>query len=128
MSSSIMQLSPSETYEFVTAALACRQVPYVAGPPAIGKSQVIHQVAEAADALMIDLRLSQMLSEDMTGLPERDEKSGKAIYLPFDTFPLEGDPIPDGYSGWFLFLDELSSATEEVLAAAYSIILDHSVG
>jgi len=128
MSSSIMQLSPSETYEFVTAALACRQVPYVAGPPAIGKSQVIHQVAEDANAMMIDLRLSQMLSEDMTGLPERDEKRGKAIYLPFDTFPLEGDPIPDGYSGWLLFLDELSSATEEVLAAAYSIILDRMVG
>lgn len=128
MSSSIMQLSPAETYEFVTAALACRQVPYVAGPPAIGKSQVIHQVAEDANALMIDLRLSQMLSEDMTGLPERDDKRGKAYYLPFDTFPLEGDPIPDGYSGWLLFLDELSSATEEVLAAAYSIILDRMVG
>jgi len=128
MSSSIMQLSPTETYEFVTAALACRQVPYVAGPPAIGKSQVIHQVAEDANAMMIDLRLSQMLSEDMTGLPERDEARGKAIYLPFDTFPLEGDPIPDGYSGWLLFLDELSSATEEVLAAAYSIILDRMVG
>ncbi|UAT28862.1 ATPase [Dinoroseobacter phage vB_DshP-R7L] len=124
----ILKLAPSEVYEFVTAALGMKQVPYIAGPPAIGKSQVIHQVAEDANALMIDLRLSQMLSEDMTGLPERDEKRGKAIYLPFETFPLEGDPIPDGYSGWLLFLDELSSATEEVLAAAYSIILDRMVG
>ena len=128
MSSAIPQLSPQETYEFITAALQCKQVPYIAGPPAIGKSQVTHQVARDANALMIDLRLSQMLSEDMTGLPERDEKRGKAIYLPFDTFPLEGDEIPDGYSGWMLFLDELSSATEEVLAAAYSIILDRMVG
>lgn len=126
--SSVLELSPSETYEFVTAALSCKQVPYIAGPPAIGKSQVVHQVADDANALMIDLRLSQMLSEDMTGLPERDEKRGKAIYLPFDTFPLEGDAIPEGYSGWLLFLDELSSATEEVLAAAYSIILDRMVG
>lgn len=128
MSSAIPKLSPTEVYEFVTAALQCKQVPYVSGPPAIGKSQVVAQVADDANALMIDLRLSQMLSEDMTGLPERDEKRGKAIYLPFDTFPLEGDPIPDGYSGWMLFLDELSSATEEVLAAAYSIILDRMVG
>lgn len=124
----ILKLAPSEVYEFVTAALGMKQVPYIAGPPAIGKSQVVHQVAEDANAMMIDLRLSQMLSEDMTGLPERDEKRGKAIYLPFDTFPLEGDPIPEGYSGWLLFLDELSSATEEVLAAAYSIILDRMVG
>lgn len=126
--SSILQLTPSEMYEFITRALSARQVPYVAGPPAIGKSQVVHQVARDANAKMIDLRLSQILSEDMTGLPERDEKKGKANYLPFETFPLEGDPIPDGYNGWLLFLDELSSATEEVLAAAYSLILDRMVG
>lgn len=128
MSAEILKLSPSEVYEFVTTALACRQVAYVAGPPAIGKSQVIAQVAKDAKAKMIDLRLSQILSEDMTGLPERDEKTGKAVYLPFEMFPLEGDPIPDGYNGWLLFLDELSSASEEVLAAAYSLILDRTVG
>jgi len=126
--SSILKLSPSEMYEFITRALSARQVPYVAGPPAIGKSQVVHQVARDANAKMIDVRLSQILSEDMTGLPERDQKSGKATYLPFDTFPLEGDKVPDGYNGWMLFLDELSSATEEVLAAAYSLILDRMVG
>ena len=127
-STDIMKLSPSDVYEFVTAALKLKQVPYVAGPAAIGKSQVIHQVAKDANAYMIDLRLSQMLSEDLTGLPVRDEKRNKAIYLPFDTFPLEGDSIPDGYSGWLLFLDELSSATEEVLAAVYSLLLDRTVG
>ncbi|WHM52927.1 putative AAA superfamily ATPase [Sulfitobacter phage vB_SupP_AX] len=124
---SIIQLSPSDMYEFITRALGSRQVPYVAGPPAIGKSQVVHQVANDANALMIDLRLSQILSEDMTGLPERNG-AGKATYLPFETFPLEGDTVPEGYSGWLLFLDELSSATEEVLAAAYSLILDRTVG
>ena len=128
MSTNIMQLSPSEVYEFVTAALTLKQVPYVAGPAAIGKSQVIHQVAEDINACMIDLRLSQMLSEDMTGFPEHDKERGKATYLPFDTFPLEGDPIPEGNDGWLLFLDELSSASEEVLAAAYSLILDRTVG
>lgn len=128
MSSDILSLSPTEAYEFITAALSCKQVPYIAGPPAIGKSQIVAQIAKDAKAKMIDLRLSQMLSEDMTGIPERDEKKGKAYYLPFDVFPLEGDPIPEGYNGWFLFLDELSSATEEVLAAAYSVILDRTVG
>jgi len=130
-SADILKLSPSECYEFITAALSMKpspQVPYIAGPPGIGKSQIVAQVARDANAKMIDLRLSQMLSEDMTGLPERDEKRGKAIYLPFETFPLESDEVPDGYSGWMLFLDELSSATEEVLAAAYSIILDRMVG
>ncbi len=125
---SVLSLTPIETYEFVTMCLACRKVPYVSGPPAIGKSQVIFSVAKDANAKVIDLRLSQMLSEDMTGLPERDEATGKAKYLPFDVFPLEGDPLPKGHDGWLLFLDELSSASEEVLAAAYSILLDHTVG
>lgn len=124
----ILKLTPLEIYEFITAALSCKQVPYIAGPPAIGKSRIVYQVAEDANALVIDKRLSQMLSEDMTGLPERNASKTKAVYLPFEEFPMEGDPLPDGYSGWFLFLDELSSASEEVLAAAYSIILDHMVG
>lgn len=128
MTAEIMKLKPSEVYDFITAALTCGQVPYLAGPPAIGKSQVVAQVARDANAKMIDLRLSQILSEDMTGLPERNAETGKAVYLPFETFPLEGDEVPDGYSGWMLFLDELSSASEEVLAAAYSLILDRMVG
>jgi hypothetical protein len=41
---------------------------------------------------------------------------------------MEGDPIPDGYNGWLIFLDELSSATEEVMAAIYSLLLGHRVG
>lgn len=127
-SKSVLTLSPQETYNFVVNTIACGDVPYVSGPPAIGKSQVVAQVANDANALMIDIRLSQILPEDMTGLPERDEKIGKAKYLPFDMFPLEGDEIPDGYSGWIIFLDELSSASEEVLAAAYSLILDKTVG
>ncbi|AGH07422.1 ATPase [Sulfitobacter phage phiCB2047-B] len=127
-SSDILKLTPSEAFEFITTALSCRQVPYVSGPPGIGKSDVVRQVAFIAKAKVIDLRLSQVLSEDLTGLPERDADTGKATYLPFDTFPLEGDKIPDGFNGWLLFLDELSSASEEVLAAAYSLILDRTVG
>ena len=124
----IQQLSPSEIYEFVTDALSCRQVPYIAGPPGIGKSQIVQQVAKDANALVIDLRLSQILSEDMTGIPERNEETKKAQYLPFEMFPLEGDTVPAGFNGWILFLDELSSASEEVLAASYSLILDRTVG
>lgn len=128
MGAEILKLKPSEVHDFVLDAILCKQVAYIAGPPAIGKSKVIHQVFEECKLKMIDIRLSQYLSEDMTGLPERDEKTGKAKYLPFDTFPLKGDPIPDDYDGWGILLDELPSASEEVLAAAYSLILDRTVG
>lgn len=124
----VIELTPSEVYHFITVALRCKQVPYIGGPPAIGKSQVVHQVAKAANAKLIDTRLSQKLPEELSGFPEKNQETGKAVYIPFEEIPLEGDPVPEGYSGWIWFLDELSSATEEVLAAMYSAILDHMIG
>lgn len=53
---------------------------------------------------------------------------GRAGYAPMDTFPIEGDKIPDGYSGWLLFLDEFNSAPPSVQAAAYKLVLDRMVG
>lgn len=45
-----------------------------------------------------------------------------------DTFPIEGDPVPEGYNGWLLFLDEFNSAPPAVQAAAYRVVLDRSIG
>lgn len=45
-----------------------------------------------------------------------------------ETFPLEGDPIPEGYSGWLLFLDEFNSASIAVQASGYKLVLDRMVG
>lgn len=121
-------ISPSQAKELVTHSLMAKQVPYLSGPPGIGKSDIARQVAEEFGLKLVDIRLSQMLPEDMTGLPNLDVTKGKAVYTPFETFPMEGDAIPDGYDGWLVLLDELSSASEECLAASYSIILDHTVG
>ena len=128
MTVSILQLNPKEAYQFIESCIKEHKVAYLAGQPGIGKSQVVYSVAEAYNLELIDLRLSQLLSEDMSGLPERNADTGKAHYLPFNLFPLVGDKIPKGKSGWMIFLDELSSAAEEVLAAAYSLILDRKVG
>jgi len=104
-------LKPSDATLFVVNALKCGQIPYLAGPPGIGKSDIMHQVAKDSNLVMLDIRLSQKLPEDLTGLPSMDDKLGKAVYIPFDTFPMEGDKIPKGFNGWLIFLDELSSAS-----------------
>jgi MoxR-like ATPase len=121
-------MSPSQTKIFVENALMMREIPYISGPPGIGKSDLVFQIGEEFGLKVLDVRLSQMLPEDLTGLPSLDEDKGKAHYNPFDTFPMEGDKIPNGYNGWLIFLDELSSATEEVMAAIYSLLLGHRVG
>lgn len=121
-------MSPSQIKKFVINCLLIREIPYISGPPGIGKSDIMEQIADEFNLKMIDVRLSQKLPEDLSGLPSLNEKTGKAEYNPFDTFPMEGDEIPDGYSGWMIFLDELSSASEEVFAAIYSLLLGHTVG
>lgn len=121
-------LSPSQTKTFVENCLFMREIPYVSGPPGIGKSDLMFQIGEEFNLEVLDVRLSQMLPEDLTGLPSLNEKNGKAHYNPFDTFPMEGDPLPKGRDGWLIFLDELSSASEEVMAAIYSLLLGHRVG
>jgi hypothetical protein len=121
-------MTPSEVRDFVIHALMIKEIAYISGAPGIGKSDLVRQVAQEFNLLLIDERLSQKLPEDMTGVPDLNGPNGKATYRPFDTFPMEGDPVPDGYDGWLLFLDELSSASDEIWAAIYSLLLDHMLG
>ena len=126
-------LTPTKARSFIIKALKLGEIPYIAGPPGIGKSDMVAQVADLFKLKLLDIRLSQMLPEDLTGIPQLNEKTNKADYIPFSTFPMENDNLPldsDGneMDGWLIFLDELSSANEEVMAAIYSILLGHRVG
>lgn len=60
------------------------------------------------------------------GLPTFDQE--RVVYKPAALFPLEGDPIPEGYKGWMLFLDEANGASHAVQMASYRLILDREVG
>jgi len=108
-------------------------VPFIKGPPAIGKSDIVRQVADEYNLQVLDFRLSQADTTDMNGLPAFTKDKTKASFVPMDTFPVEGDPLPlkaDGtnYDGWLLFLDELTSAPLSVQAASFKVILDRMVG
>ena len=100
--------------------------PMVYGAPGLGKSSVVNQIAADGKLQVIDLRLSQCDPTDLNGFPKLD--GDKAKYVPMDTFPIEGTPIPEGKKGWLLFLDEFNSSSRAVQAAAYKLILDRMVG
>ena len=90
----------------------------------------MREIAQEGNLKVIDVRLSQAAPEDLQGLPMRSMINGveKAHFVPFNTFPLATDPIPEGYKGWLLFLDEFNSASRSVQAAAYKLTLDRLVG
>ena len=120
-----------DAIEIVIAAIHARIVPFIEGSPGIGKSAIGHFIANKFNLKMIDIRLSQCDPTDLSGFPSI--QGNHATYVPMDTFPLEGDPLPlkeDGtqYAGWLIFFDELSSANRAVQAAAYKVILDRMIG
>lgn len=121
-----MKVKISQAIEMVALYLRAGLVPLLKGSPACGKSQAIYAVAKKFNLKVIDLRLAQCDPTDLLGMPTI--VGNKADYLPMAHFPVEGDPIPEGYSGWLLFLDELTSARPAIQAAAYKIILDRMVG
>ena len=92
------------------------------GPPGVGKSQIIGQVAEHHGAPVIDIRLSQMEPSDLRGIPFR---SGESVEWAIPSMlPNTERHGPEG----ILFLDEITSVPPSVSAAAYQLILDRRLG
>lgn len=123
-----MKVKPSQVVSMITKALRVHLVPMLTGSPGEGKSALIKDVAHALNLKVIDVRLAQCDPTDLLGFPSINEVTKKAGYMPMDTFPIEGDPLPEGYTGWLIFFDEAPSAPESVIAAAYKIVLDKMIG
>ncbi|WP_225784543.1 AAA family ATPase [Xenophilus sp. Marseille-Q4582] len=119
-------VTATQAAEMMAAYIRARIVPMIHGSPGIGKSQIAEQLASEYNLKLIDLRLAQYDPTEINGFANLN--GSRAEYLPMAHFPLEADPIPDGYSGWLLFLDELTSAAPAVQAAAYKLILDRAAG
>jgi hypothetical protein len=125
-----MKSTLSQASQLIELYLQLKLVPMLKGSPGIGKSQAVYAIAKKYNLLLIDLRLSQCDPVDLMGFPKVTvtPNGDRGGYVPMTTFPIEGDPIPKGYNGWLLFLDELNAAPTAVQAAAYKLILDKMVG
>jgi hypothetical protein len=121
-----MQVPISEAVPMIVGFLKAKLVPLLTGSPGCGKSQIVYQIAKEHNLKVIDLRLSQCDSTDLAGFPTI--QGDKADYVPMKHFPIVGDPVPDGYAGWLLFLDEITSAPPSIQAASYKLVLDRMVG
>lgn len=107
--------------------------PYIWGKPGIGKSQAVAQIADELTKItgkphgFIDLRLSQLESSDLRGIPVPDPENGIARWLPPEFLPFKGIKKFEGTYG-ILLLDEMNRARTDVLQAAFQLVLDRSVG
>lgn len=97
-------------------------VPFLWGPPGLGKSESVAQVAKELGWKIIDLRLSQLNPVDLRGLPIVDRRKNVAKWLPPEFLPKQNK------ERGILFLDELNNAPLSVQAAAFQLILDKRLG
>jgi len=100
------------------------------GPPGVGKSQAIRQLAKEIEintgkrTVVTDVRLLLFNPIDLRGIPTANADKTLAVWLKPQIFQM--DPGEDVVN--ILFLDELSAAPQSVQAAAYQITLDRVVG
>ncbi|MEH2365951.1 ATP-binding protein [Nostoc sp.] len=88
------------------------------GPPGIGKSSIVAQIAQEYDIDFVDVRLSQLAPTDLRGLPVAED--GISKWYPPEFLPRGGKGI--------LFLDELNMAPPAMQGVAQQLILDRKVG
>jgi MoxR-like ATPase len=108
--------------EFLAAAGGQHTPVMLWGPPGVGKSGLVAQLAARHGVPMIDIRLSQMEPSDLRGIPFR-----VGDLVQWATPALLPDATRHGARG-VLFLDEITSAAPVVSAAAYQLILDRRLG
>ncbi len=113
-------MTPSELKVFLDQILSnnIQISTMIWGPPGIGKSSIVGQLARESDIDFVDVRLSQLAPTDLRGLPVAE--NGISKWFPPEFLPRKGKGI--------LFLDELNMAPPAMQGVAQQLILDRCVG
>lgn len=116
----------------ISAGISLKTIPtpFLWGPPGVGKSEGVRQLAERIEkntgkrVIVTDVRLLLFSPVDLRGVPVADKNREVTNWLRPKLFAM--DDAPNCVN--ILFLDELSAAPQSVQAAAYQICLDRTVG
>ncbi len=115
-----LQMTPNELTPYLSTLVEQRlQLSLMLwGPPGIGKSSIVADVARQHNLQLVDLRLSQLAPTDLRGLPVAE--NGVSRWFPPEFLPTSGQGI--------LFLDEINMAPPAMQGIAQQLILDRQVG
>lgn len=92
----------------------------IEGPPGVGKSDAVRQVAQDMGLEVIDVRASLLDPVDLRGIPVPDLKRKATLWLAPGFLPREGRGV--------LFFDEIGHATQMVQNALFQLFLDRALG
>ncbi len=111
-------MKPTAIASTLSTLIEADQPAMVWGPPGVGKSRVVAEVAKAYGGGFLDLRLPLLDAVDLRGIPANVD--GRTVWLTPEMFPRKGKGI--------IFLDELPQAMPIVQSAASQLILDRKIG
>jgi hypothetical protein len=134
-------VSPSRAKMAITHSINKKRPIFLWGPPGIGKSDIIAEVAKSQGRPLIDIRLPLMEPTDMRGIPYladikiynakgelvKDE-TGVPLTEKVFTWSNPSDLPTDPNSRALVFFDEMSAAPPSVQVATYQIILNRRIG
>jgi hypothetical protein len=115
---SIVTVKPSLLIAILKSGLDVNVPMFIWGPPGIGKSQIVAQVAADLNLPLIDVRAVLLDPVDLRGVPSVE--NGVTRWNPPIFLPTEGEGV--------LFLDELSQAPDSVQSSLLQLVLDRKLG
>ena len=128
--SSLIQISPKALRKHAFNCIQSQTPFFVWGNPGIGKSRILQALVESMGYHFEDIRLSQIESVDLRGLPAKEETAtGVNVVWAMPDFlrrakeQWEKHGKPTAY-----FFDELNSGSPATMAAAYQFINDRRIG
>lgn len=111
-------MKPSRIIEALKTCISAKQPTFLWGPPGVGKSDIVAQLASELKYTLIDIRAVLLDPVDLRGLPRIE--NGEAVWSPPSFLPKKGKAL--------VFLDELNAAPPLVQAACYQLVLDRKIG
>jgi hypothetical protein len=114
--------TPAEIPSIAHAVLSAGLVPYIMGPPGLGKSTMLAALSTVHGRKFHDLRLAYYSPTDVAGMPYLGEEQGDAVMKFAQMGLMPRDP------GGFLFLDEFPLAPRATQNSALQLVLDGRVG
>lgn len=113
-------MKPSRVIEALKVLIKAKRPGFLWGPPGVGKSDVVRQVAEELKYKLVDVRALLLDPVDLRGIPTVSD-DGETRWAP-PSF------LPKGKGKYIVFLDELNAAPPLVQAACYQLVLDRKIG
>lgn len=119
-------VTPKETRSRLLRAFKVQRPVFLWGPPGVGKSDLINDLAKELGGISIDLRLGQMEPTDLRGIPFYNKDIGKMDWA--EPVDLPSEELAAKYPIVVLFLDEMNQAAPAVQGSAFQLILNRRQG